>query len=213
MPEWSTPWIIIMAASSTTFATSEMLENSVIVFLSDNGANPFYSTDYPSAADPEFVGLFDHSLENLRDPGSNYAYGPGIAQGQATDAFTYVRDILPTLLDMTGVAYPATYDGHNVEKPRGRSMVPLLNGETQDVYGPDDFVGREMGEGKWMPRGSYKAILVPSPYGDNAWHLFNVDLDTGETNDLAAEIPELLETLKAAWDEYAADVGVVPAEL
>ncbi len=220
------------------------LDNTVIVFLSDNGSNPFYSSDYPGATKPEFVDLFDHSLENLGRPWSNYAYGPGFAggssgpldwfkltvgeggirvplimagpgipKGQTTDAFTYVWDILPTLLDMTGVEYPATYDGHVIEQPRGRSMLPLLNGETQEVYGPDDFVGGEMGEGKWMRQGSYKAVLIPPPYGDSKWRLFNVDEDPGEFDDLASKMPELLDTLITAWNDYAADVGVVPAEM
>jgi len=92
-------------------------------------------------------------------------------------------------------------------------MLPLLNGETQEVYGPDDFVGGEMGEGKWMRQGSYKAVLVPPPYGDSKWRQFNVDEDPGETNNLARDMPDLLDTLVSAWDEYAADVGVVPAEL
>jgi arylsulfatase len=220
------------------------LDNTVIVFLSDNGANPFYSTDYPGAADPEFVNQFDNSLENLGNPGSNYAYGPGfstasggpldwfkltvgeggirvplimagpgIPQGQTTDAFAYVWDILPTLLEITGAEYPATFNGHDVEQPRGRSLMPLIVGSAQEVYGPEDFVGGEMGEGKWMRQGSYKAILIPAPYGDGTWRLFNVDEDPGESNDLASEMPELLDTLMAAWDDYAADVGVVPAEL
>lgn len=220
------------------------LDNTVIVFLSDNGANPFYSTDYPGAADPEFVNLFDHSLENLGRPGSNYAYGPGFAtgsngpldwfkltvgeggirvplivagpgivKGQATDAFAYVWDILPTLLDVTGVEYPATFNGHDVEQPRGRSMMPLISGAAKEIYGPEEFLGGEMGEGKWMRQGSYKAVLVPPPYGDSEWRLFDVKNDPGESNDLAGEMPEMLKTLIAAWNIYATEVGVVPAKL
>ena len=92
-------------------------------------------------------------------------------------------------------------------------MMPLIIGAAKEVYGPEDFVGGEMGEGKWMRQGSYKAVLVPPPYGDSKWRLFNVDEDPGESNDLASKQPELLATLVAAWDDYAADVGVVPAEL
>lgn len=220
------------------------LDNTVIVFLSDNGANPFYSTDYPGAAAPEFVGLFDHSLESLGHPGSNYAYGPGFAagsggpldwfkltvgeggirvpmimagpgieQGQTTDAFAYVWDILPTILDVTGVEYPATFDGHAVEQPRGRSMLQVLSGDAAEVYGADEFVGGEMGEGKWMRQGSYKAVSVPAPYSDGVWRLYNVDVDPGESNDLAGEMPDVLDRLRAEWEAYALEVGVVAAEL
>jgi arylsulfatase len=219
------------------------LDNTVIVFLSDNGSNPFYSTNYPGASHPDFVAKFDHSYENLGHPGSNYAYGPGFASGSSgplnrfkltvgeggirvpliisgpgvtkgdvTDAFTYVWDILPTVLDMTGADYPATRNGQQLEQPRGRSMVPLTSGTGTEIYGPDDLVGGEMAGGKWMRQGSLKAILVPMPYGDGSWELYDVVVDPGETNNLAAEKPEALQALVVAWEEYAENVGVVPAQ-
>ncbi len=219
------------------------LDNTVIIFLSDNGANPFYSEDYPDADDPDFVAQFDHSFENLGHPGSNYAYGPGFAsgssgplnrfkltvgeggirvpliiagpglpQGQMTDAFAYVWDILPTVLELTGAEYPTVMDGRQIEQPRGRSMMPLIAGGATELYGPEEMVGGEMNGDKWMRQGSYKAAMVSKPYGDGNWHLFNVDEDPGETRDLAAEMPDLLESLKLAWDQYSADVGVIPAE-
>jgi arylsulfatase len=57
------------------------LDNTVIIFLSDNGANPLSSTEYPGADDEEFKGKFDNSLENIGHPGSNHAYGIGFASG------------------------------------------------------------------------------------------------------------------------------------
>jgi arylsulfatase len=56
-------------------------DNTVIIFLSDNGANPWYSDVYPGAHEKEFREKFDHSLENIGHPGSNYAYGIGFAAG------------------------------------------------------------------------------------------------------------------------------------
>jgi len=56
------------------------------------------------------------------------------------------------------------------------------------------------------------AVSVAKPYGTGQWQLFNVEVDPGEANDLAVEMPEKLVVLKAAWAEYAADVGVVPSE-
>lgn len=83
-----------------------------------------------------------------------------------------------------------------------------------DDLGFTDFgsYGGEMGVGKWMRQGAYKAVSVVEPYGTGRWKLFNVEADTGETNDLASEMPDKLEELKAAWAEYAADVGVVLSE-
>ena len=220
------------------------LDNTIIVFLSDNGSNPFYSADYPGAGESPFADQFDHSYENLGHPGSNYAYGPGFAsgssgpldqykqtvgeggirvpmivsgpgipKGQATDAFAYVWDIMPTLLDLTNTKYPTEFKGRSVEQPRGRTLTPLFDGSSKEIYGPKDLVGGEMAGGKWMRQGNFKAVLIPAPYGDGEWRLFDVKEDPGETTNLATEMPELLASLMQAWDGYASEVGVVPAEL
>jgi arylsulfatase len=218
-------------------------DNTVIVFLSDNGANPYYSQDYGGAGQAEFEDQFDSSLENIGRPGSNYAYGigfassssgpldkykwtaseggirvplitagPGIEGGLRSDAFAYVWDIMPTLLEIAGVDYPAEFQGRQIDPMRGRSLLGLLGGSEESIYGDDEFVGGEMGDGKWMRQGDFKAVWVPEPYGPGEWQLFNVAEDPGEANDLAESMPDKLESLKAAWERYAADVGVVPGQ-
>ncbi|MHC4951435.1 MAG: arylsulfatase [Planctomycetota bacterium] len=217
-------------------------DNTIIIFLSDNGANPFYSNQYPDAGE-EFQAMFDTNLENIGHPDSNYAYGiafasasdgpldkfkltvgeggirsplliagPGIKSGQQNDAFAYVTDIMPTILDLAGVEYPSMYKGHKVEPMRGRSMASLLDGSKKAIYTETEFVGGEMAGGKWMRQGDLKAVMVPKPYGTDQWQLFNLVKDPGESNDLSKSMPDKLNELKAAWDNYAKDVGVVPAE-
>ena len=93
---------------------------------------------------------------------------------------------------------------------RGRSLVRVLNGSTAAAYGPDEYVGGEMGGGKWMRQGDLKAVFVPKPYGTGEWQLFDVVKDPGEAVNLAKKMPERLESLVAAWDRYADEVGVVP---
>jgi arylsulfatase len=135
--------------------------------------------------------------------------GPGITAGVQSEAFAYAWDIMPTILELADVDHPAEYRGRRVEAPRGRSMVGILNGSDSEIYSDQEFVGGEMGDGKWMRQGAFKAVSVAKPYGTGQWKLFNVEVDPGEANDLASEMPEKLEELKAAWAEYAADVGVV----
>jgi arylsulfatase len=48
-------------------------DNTIIVFFSDNGANPWYSDDYPEAEKPEFREQFDYSVDNIGNPRSNHA--------------------------------------------------------------------------------------------------------------------------------------------
>ena len=58
-------------------------DNTIIIFLSDNGPNPWYSDEYPQARETGFVDNFDNSLKNIGHPGSNYAYGMGFASASA----------------------------------------------------------------------------------------------------------------------------------
>jgi len=215
-------------------------DNTVILFLSDNGANPWSSDDYPGNAGSEWFAQFDNSIGNLGHPMSHYAYGmgwgsacagpldlfkmtvgeggirsplivsgPGVAGDRRADAFSYVTDIMPTVLEMAGVDHPKTFRGREVERMSGQSLVGVLSGARKSVYGADEFVGGEMQNGKWMRQGDFKAVSVAPPYGSGTWHLYNLADDPGETRDLAIEQPETLDQLIAAWNRYAADVGVV----
>jgi len=218
-------------------------DNTVIIFVSDNGANPWYADEYPGADTADFRKKFDYSLENIGNPGSNQSYGigfasgsggpldkfkmtvgeggirvpllisgPGIKAGYQSDAFAYVWDIMPTILDIAGMEYPSQFDGLKIEPMRGRSIVGLLDGSKKSIYDKKEFVGGEMGDGKWMRQGNLKAVMVPAPYGTGDWQLFDVVDDPGEANDLSKKMPDKLETLKAAWEQYASDVGVVLSE-
>jgi arylsulfatase len=215
-------------------------ENTIVIFLSDNGANPWYSEEYPGNLDSKWFSQFDNSLNAIGHPSSNYSYGmgwasassgpldrfkmtvseggirvplliagPGIKAGQKTNAFTYVTDLMPTVLEMAGLKHPKVFRGRPIEPMSGRSLVSLLSGSPKPVYGPNDLIGGELLNGKWMRQGDYKAVSVAPPYGEAKWHLYNLASDPGETSNLAKRQPERLKKLQAAWDRYAKDVGVV----
>ena len=215
-------------------------DNTIVIFLSDNGPNPWYSEDYPGNKGSKWFAQFDNSIDNIGNPMSHYAYGmgwgsasagpldlfkmtvaeggirsplliagPGVKGDRQVDAFAYVWDLMPTLLDMAGVAHPKTYRGRQVERPRGKSLQGVLAGTAQRVYGPEEFVGGEMQNGKWMRQGDMKAVTVSPPYGTGTWHLYDLAEDPGETRDLSMEQPATLKRLRDAWVRYAEDVGVV----
>ena len=218
-------------------------DNTVIIFCSDNGANPWDSEDYPGNRGSQWLKQFDNSLDSVGHPGSNYSYGigwaaasagpldrfkltvaeggirspliiagPGVEGGRQLDAFSYVTDIMPTILDMAGLEHPGTFRGRSTEPMHGRSIAGILAGYQKEIYGPDDLVGGEMGSGMWMRQGDYKAVSVAPPLGAGEWQLYNVVEDPGETRNLAKDQPERLKALQAAWDQYASDVGVIPAK-
>ena len=188
-------------------------DNTVIIFLSDNGSNPWYSDDYPGNRGSEFMASFDNSVENLGAPNSHYAYGmgwgsacsgplhlfkaavgeggirspliiagPGIKGKRKIEAFSYVTDIMPTILEMANVDHPNEFNGQKVAKMRGRSITELLSGEKESIYNDTDIIAGEMANGRWARLGDYKASFVPKPYGEAKWKLYNLKTDPGEGN-------------------------------
>jgi len=135
--------------------------------------------------------------------------GPGVQGKRQVDAFAYITDVMPTILELATLKHPEKLGDREVESMRGRSMIGMLGGDENRLYRPDEPIGAEMGGGKWLRLGDYKAVLVAPPYGDGKWQLFDVSQDPGETDDLAEKMPQELEQLKAAWVKYADEVGVV----
>jgi len=138
--------------------------------------------------------------------------GPGVKGGRQVDAFAYVWDIMPTILDIAGITAPKKYQGQTLAPMRGKSLQGVLAGTQGEAYAEADFVGGEMQNGKWMRQGDFKAVSVAPPYGTGTWHLYNLAKDPGETQDLARNLPEKLQQLQAAWEEYADSVGVILTE-
>lgn len=128
-----------------------------------------------------------------------------------THAFTYVTDIAPTILELSGVsAPPAYYGGGRVEPMVGRSLLPLSDGRAERIYTDKDAVGYELAGNAALFQGDYKIVINRGPVGDERWHLYNIVSDPGETEDLADLMPARLQQMLALYQEYATDNGVLP---
>jgi arylsulfatase len=66
-----------------------LYDNSVILFMSDNGANGAPATAYPGNADGKYLGTFDNTVENRGLPGSLIDMGPGWAQASSSPLRLY----------------------------------------------------------------------------------------------------------------------------
>jgi arylsulfatase A-like enzyme len=138
--------------------------------------------------------------------------GKGIPEkGKMTNAFTYVTDITPTILDIAGVTpHQGKYRGRQVEPMIGKSLLPLAIGEADRVYYEDETVGYELTGHAALFKGDYKIVRNRGPVGDDAWHLFNIVDDPGETTDLKAKMPDRFADMMADYRSYVVDNNVLP---
>ncbi len=214
-------------------------ENTVIVVMSDNGAD----NNEQDKIFPEYYAKnFDLSYERMGLKGSYVNYGPGwagasgtpltlfkgaasegglrvpliisgsagIQSGKTTDAFAFVTDITPTLLELAGVSAPTgSYGGNQVHPINGKSMLSFLRGENDVVHGPDDAVIYEMAGSAAVFRGEYKLMRNNPPFGDRQWRLYRTHEDPVEVHDLAKAKPELLAELIAEYDRFVEKFNVI----
>ncbi len=132
----------------------------------------------------------------------------GLHRGLAT-----VKDVMPTLLELAGAIHPADeggmYEGRPVESMTGRSMVPLLSGQTESVHGEEPIAAWELFGRRSVREGSWKLVWTTAPYGPDGWELFDLASDPGEINDLAESEPARLQNMIGLWESYVEDNGVV----
>ncbi|MDH3654271.1 MAG: arylsulfatase [Myxococcales bacterium] len=138
--------------------------------------------------------------------------GSMVAQmGILSNAFTYVTDLAPTILEIAGVDPPVgSYEGRRVEQMSGKSLVPLLKGQTDRAHEPDETIGYELAGNAALFRGDYKIVTDRGPVGDGEWHLFNFVTDPGEATDLREQMPELFAEMMEGYRSYARDYEVLP---
>ena len=118
-----------------------------------------------------------------------------IAGGRDIDALTSYVDFMPTLLDLCGVEVPAGRTFH------GQSLAPLLRGaddsawadrvnvcDTQRVADPVKWRKSAVMKGKWR--------LI------DGRALYDLGADPGQRQDIAAEHPDTVAELRAAYDDW-----------
>jgi arylsulfatase A-like enzyme len=135
-----------------------------------------------------------------------------IPGGRRSDAFGYVTDIVPTLLEAAGVPHPAPrFRGREIFGLDGVSLLPHLEGRAERIHAPDHAVGYALFKDRALFQGNWKLVRVGPPTGPGKWQLYDLRRDPSELHDLAAAEPERFARMQALYAEYARSYGVVSA--
>ena len=182
---------------------------TLVIFTSDNGPWLVMGTN-AGVAGPLRGGKGSTWEGGMREP--TVAWWPGqIQAGTSCDAVAANFDLLPTFVKLAGGAVPAT------PKRDGVDLWPLLSGASREqvheaLY---YFQGNKLeavrsgpwklglaGHGKGMNPGK-----VASETASPAARLYNLDQDIGETNDVAAAHPDVVERLQKLVAAMSDDLG------
>ncbi|MEP4077658.1 arylsulfatase [Haloferula sp.] len=123
----------------------------------------------------------------------------GLTNEHDVDELTHMVDIVPTLLELTGVKKPEAV------KFDGLSIANLLDPK-KDVEWPERFVisdsQRVRDPIKW--RGS--AVMSKKYRLINGKELYEIAADPGQRNNIAKDHPEVVETMREFYDKWWAEL-------
>jgi arylsulfatase len=172
------------------------------------GSYVLYGPNWANAGSPAFRLHKGFPTEGGTRVAAFVRYPKEIANSAITDDFVFIADVTPTILDMAGIEHPGTsYQGREIEPMTGRSIAPLIRGEGGNDTGR--VTGMEVMGKRAIRVGIWKLMHMPSPWGNDDWQLFNLADDPGETRDLSGIFPDRADALKATWEEYAQQNGVI----
>ncbi|MDG2532657.1 arylsulfatase [Sphingomonas sp. HITSZ_GF] len=203
------------------------LDNTLILFMADNGGNAESGPDGRTGgrepmggpASNIFVGLnwatlqntpfqyFKHYTEEGGIATPLIAYWPkGIdpkLHGSLVREPGHLIDVMPTLAQLAGATYPTTYNGTAILPMEGRSMVPAFTGQKLARGNPifwEHEGNRAVRDGNWKLVAQWQA----------PWELYDMSVDRSETNNVAAQHPDIVARMAKQYEDYAARGFVDP---
>jgi arylsulfatase A-like enzyme len=201
-----------------------MLENTLILFMTDNGGNaeggPQGITRGEPLGGPDshvFLGMNWATLNNT--PLRSYKHftleggitSPLIAHwpagmkagaaGSIDHTPTHLIDIMATAVDITGAPYPSVFKGHRILPMEGQSLRPLLSQPSAHL--PNRLPPRQL---FWMHEGN--RALRSGPWKlvmkfKGPWELYHIDKDRTEQHNVIGKFPELSQHLIDQWEAWA----------
>ena len=201
--------------------STNQLNNTLIVFASDNGAE-----DADIARLPQLIPRLTGTVGSV---GSNEAYSRSWAQvsnvplrsykatpyeggnsspfiarlpkiipaNSLKEGVVHFVDFLPTFISFSGIEYPTKYKNITTNPLAGENFMPLLKGDNWSRTTPIcyEWAGhRLIRQGKWK---------LLSTYPKNDWELYDIENERSETTNIAKENPAKVQELIANYQQWA----------
>ena len=169
-----------------------LADNTIVIYSSDNG---WYLGD---------LGLYDKRF--MYEPGLRVpliARGPGIVPGSVPEGFVANIDLAPTFLELAGLPV--------LESMQGKSLVPLLRGETPAGWRQAVYYRYYHDPGHHNTRAHYGVRTASHKlihyWKQDAWEFFDLEADPSEQHNL------LFDPVEARSPEVATTVAALKAQI
>ena len=142
------------------------------------------------------------------------------ARGELRNQFHHVIDVAPTVLDAAGLPEPTVVHGVEQKPYEGVSMRYAFDdadaAERHVTQYFEMFCNRGIYHEGWtaVTRHSTPWIqgLPLPPFADDTWELYDTNTDWTQAHDLAAQMPDKLDELRALFMEEARKYNVLPLD-
>lgn len=216
---------------------SGTLENTVLMFFSDNGCSGelgLYGMNWPDYKRSNYSEWRNEGGWSIAQGQcwANYSntpfrkYKQYVHEGGISSPFVvhwpaaiksggkivgdqsfHLVDIMPTLCDLAEAEYPSSHKGKTVKPAAGLSMVPYWKGQVADPESRTLY-WQHLNHSA-VHDGDWKLVSLDDR-DSKRWELYDLTSDRSETHDVAIDHPEKVAQLKKKWNAWAEESNVFP---
>jgi arylsulfatase A-like enzyme len=178
-----------------------------------------WAFDTPFKWTKQVASHFGGTRQGLAISWPGHIKDPGGLRSQ----FYHIIDILPTILEATGIKAPImvdgiqqkpiegvsmayTFDSANANAPSGRKTQYFEMAGNRGIYSDGWYANTQPPVPPWQLNAKLPDV------GDYKWELYNLADDFSQDNDLAAQMPGKLKQMQALFQQEAAKYNVLPLD-
>lgn len=213
-------------------------ENTLFVFMSDNGAahRDFINNDNRK----DLKDYYNDDYENMGNANSYISYGPQWAeagsspfryfkdfatqgginttmiikgpnvnrQNEIHHGFTSLLDLAPTFYDVANISYPEVYKKNKVYPLKGNSLIPFVSGKTNEIHDSEYVFAMEHYGNAMLRKGNWKITNFKKPFALENFALYNLSNDLGEQINLKETEDEKYEEMLNEWKKFSNEIKI-----